>query len=90
MRQNQAPPAEGETVIDRLAYDGPRPRPFDVWPSGDGWCSACLVDEVPIVSFGSDARCVGICKPCLERINKMMPVAVALGSPTSSADGEKP
>lgn len=66
--QNQAPPGPSDSYVDRDEYEGPYPRPFDVWIEDEGWCSACLVDVLPIVRFGSSSRCVGLCRPCLSRL----------------------
>lgn len=66
--QNHAPPIPGEKTTDVWTYRGPLPRPYNVWTKESGWCSACLVDDVPIVQFGSNERCVGICTPCIIRL----------------------
>ncbi|MBX3261078.1 MAG: hypothetical protein KF782_15450 [Labilithrix sp.] len=64
--QNHAPPQDGEPIIARHEYDGPIPRPFDVW-TGHGWCSACLQHGVRLVRFGTAERCVGLCADCIHR-----------------------
>lgn len=68
MHQNQAPPVEGDAVTSPAEYSGPVPRPYEVWTEDDGWCSACLVEDVAIVRFGNRDRCVGICSACVARL----------------------